>query len=135
MFRIINNLKNLSLDISPVVTDTFNVISVRWRRNPRKPIWKGTAKSKIFRVPPRPNIPEEERLEITRLYNKYRTEVKSINNYLTSKYNVENQQEDDKDLKQKQFEADLAACMKLNDEWNAKQKILRRLEQLQSYRI
>ncbi|KAL3280799.1 hypothetical protein HHI36_004031 [Cryptolaemus montrouzieri] len=125
MLRIMNSLKTMSLEISANTPASTNINSIRWRRNPRKPIWKGTAKSKIFRVPPRTVIPQEEADEIKRLYNKYKTEMKTITRFFTSKYNIENQQKDDQDLNKKEFESDLEACMKLNDEWNAKQKVER----------
>lgn len=48
---------------------------VRWKR---KPIWMPTAKSKVFRVPKRPVIPIEEKLEFQRLYNNYRTYMTSF---------------------------------------------------------
>lgn len=50
--------------------------TIRWRK--RKPMRLGTAKSKLFRVPPRIRIPEEESIEILRLSNNYRTYMKSI---------------------------------------------------------
>ena len=49
--------------------------SLRWKR---KPIWLPTAKTKLFRVPVRPKIPEDEKLEIQRLYNNYRTYYRSV---------------------------------------------------------
>lgn len=49
--------------------------TIRWKR---KPMWLGTAKSKIFRVPPRIRLPDEEAIEIKRLCNNYRTYRKSI---------------------------------------------------------
>lgn len=125
MLRIINNFKNISLDVVPTSSYLVNINSVRWRRQPRKPMWKGTAKSKIFRVAPRPQVPEEEYLEMKRLYNKYRTERKTIRTFLTLKYNEEFQQKEDADIKRKEFEDDLMNCMKINDEWNAKQKVIR----------
>lgn len=48
---------------------------VRWKR---KPIWLPTAKSKIFRVPERPVIPIEDYCELKRLFNNYRTIMKSL---------------------------------------------------------
>jgi len=48
---------------------------IRWKR---KPIWLPTAKSKLFRVPKRPETPIEEQEEIKRLYNHYRTYMSSI---------------------------------------------------------
>ncbi|XP_044751122.1 probable 28S ribosomal protein S26, mitochondrial [Coccinella septempunctata] len=125
MLRLMNSFKNLGLDAYPITSNLVNVNVVRWRRKPRKPMWKGTAKSKIFRVSPRPQIPEEETVEIKRLYNKYRTELKTITKFLTLKYNEEFQQKEDTDLKRKEFEEDLRNCMRINDEWNAKQKVLR----------
>ena len=44
----------------------------------RKPIWLPTAKSKVFRVPKRPEIPKDEAEEIKRLYNRYRTYYRSV---------------------------------------------------------
>lgn len=48
---------------------------VRWKR---KPIWLPPAKSKMFRIPKRPVIPEEDKLELQRLYNNYRTYMTSF---------------------------------------------------------
>lgn len=44
----------------------------------RKPAWLPIAKSKMFKFPPRPVIPDEEREEIKLLFNHYRTAVKSL---------------------------------------------------------
>jgi hypothetical protein len=59
---ISQNVYNIS--INPLV-----VTSVRWRRKPR---WLPVAKSKMFRVPERKIIPEDEKLEFKRLFNNYR---------------------------------------------------------------
>nr|XP_045616438.1 probable 28S ribosomal protein S26, mitochondrial [Procambarus clarkii] len=48
--------------------------TVRWR----KPRWLPPAKSKMFKVPPRVTVPEEEEIEMKRLYNIYRTQVKAV---------------------------------------------------------
>jgi len=48
----------------------INVLSVRHLRV-RKPIYLGTAKSKLFRVPPRRKDPPEERAESLRLMRNY----------------------------------------------------------------
>lgn len=45
------------------------VQSVRWRRKPR---WLPMAKSKLFKIPPRPVMPEEEKHEWLRLNNNYK---------------------------------------------------------------
>jgi len=43
--------------------------SVRWRRKPR---WLPTAPSKVFRVPERHVLPNDEKIEWQRLNNNYR---------------------------------------------------------------
>lgn len=48
---------------------------VRWRRKPR---WLPVAKSKLFRIPERPRIPEDEANELRRLNNNYNTLVRSV---------------------------------------------------------
>ncbi|XP_059485217.1 small ribosomal subunit protein mS26 [Neocloeon triangulifer] len=90
-----------------------NVI-VRWR----KPRSLGTAPSKMFRIPKKPEIPEDELAEIRRLYAQYRTYMKSIRVWLAE------------DLKQQETaaaaavagssgeEAEFARCLQINDEWN-----------------
>ncbi|XP_076054395.1 mitochondrial ribosomal protein S26 [Oratosquilla oratoria] len=56
----------------------FGAQIVRWR----KPRWLPTAPSKMFRVPKRCVIPKEEVVEIQRIYNNYRTNMRSIRSYL-----------------------------------------------------
>jgi len=48
---------------------------IRWKR---KPIWLGTAKSKLFRIPKKPETPIEEQEEIKRIYDRYKTCIKSL---------------------------------------------------------
>lgn len=84
-----------------------------------------TAKSKLFRVPKRPVIPIEEELEMRRLFNNYRTHVKSLRAYLEEKYCVSNLKTSDPEEIKRLFEEDFARCMKINDEWNEKQRIIR----------
>lgn len=59
---------------NPVINSTFSQL-VRWRRKPR---WLPTAKSKLYKVPQRPVVPEEERLELQRLHYNYKTQIKAI---------------------------------------------------------
>lgn len=91
----------------------------------RKPIALGTAKSKIFRVAPRIVLPVEEEEEIRRLYNNYRTQMKSLTAYLTEKYCVSNLKSLDPEEIKRQFEEDYTQCKKINDEWNEQQRIVR----------
>lgn len=48
----------------------------------RKTRWMPTAPSKVYKVPTRPDVPEEEKEEIKLLYNTYRTAMKSLDAYL-----------------------------------------------------
>lgn len=45
---------------------------------PRKPFWLPMGKTKMFKIPKKPQIPEEEEVEILRLYNVYKTNMKSL---------------------------------------------------------
>lgn len=96
--------------------------TIRWRK--RKPMRLGTAKSKLFRVPPRIRLPEEESIEILRLSNNYRTYMKSIKQHLV-KLVAANQVQFDEALMNKIEDEDFEKCMKLNDEWNEKVKVTR----------
>lgn len=122
MSGISTTLRVLKLTNEAFAPNYANLTAVRWAR---KPIWMGTAKSKIFRVPKRPVIPIEEKLEIQRLYNNYRTTIKSIKKYLASKYSLDAIQTADPEQEKRIFEEDFARCMAINNEWNAKQTILR----------
>nr|XP_031843055.1 probable 28S ribosomal protein S26, mitochondrial [Nomia melanderi] len=62
-----------------LISQLPSIQCVRWKR---KPIWLGTAKTKIFRVPVKPVIPIEEAEELKRLYNNYRTSMKSLRSFL-----------------------------------------------------
>ncbi|XP_032456539.1 probable 28S ribosomal protein S26, mitochondrial [Nasonia vitripennis] len=90
--------------------------SLRWKR---KPIWLPTAKTKIFRVPPRPVIPKEEELEILRLYNNYRTYYRSVRKYMVQ-ITKQNEIQLDHSVIEKAEEDDYIKCMELNEEWNKK---------------
>nr|CAG4648946.1 EOG090X0FQ9 [Polyphemus pediculus] len=47
----------------------------------RKPMGLPMAKSKQFKIPVKPNLPEDEKREIKRLYDRYKTEMKSLQRY------------------------------------------------------
>lgn len=87
---------------------------VRWKR---KPIWLPTAKTKIFRVPTRPVIPEEDTLELKRLYNNYRTLMKSLKSFFIEKEKVRAVSMDE-DVVKANAEKDFEICSYMNDKWN-----------------
>nr|SVE77308.1 EOG090X0FQ9 [Daphnia lumholtzi]SVE77926.1 EOG090X0FQ9 [Daphnia lumholtzi]SVE78556.1 EOG090X0FQ9 [Daphnia lumholtzi]SVE79184.1 EOG090X0FQ9 [Daphnia lumholtzi] len=47
----------------------------------RKPLGSPMAKSKIFRITPKPVFPEDEKAEIKRLFDNYKSSMKSIRQY------------------------------------------------------
>lgn len=120
MWHLTKNLKNLT--IHPFAINYNNLQSTRWKR---KPLWMPTAKSKVFRVAPRLVIPVEEEVEIRRLYNNYRTQVKSIRNYLRNRYYLGFMTKSDTEHQEKAVEEDFVRCNSINDQWNAACKIVR----------
>nr|CAI5853605.1 unnamed protein product [Callosobruchus analis] len=120
MFSLTHGLRSLAIS-GELVPNHFKYQAVRWR----KPRWVPKAKSKIFKVPQRPVVPEEEKLEIMRLYNNYRTKVKSLRRYLFSQHCTLLLKSEDPEEQKRLFEEDLQRCMKINNEWNEKQRELR----------
>ncbi|XP_043270925.1 probable 28S ribosomal protein S26, mitochondrial [Venturia canescens] len=113
------SLANGALVTRSLITTEFlglNVVhsqTVRWR----KPMWLGTAKSKIFRVPVKPVIPKEEMDEIKRLFNNYRTQRESIRRYFIE-VEAQNMIQFDEEVVRKEEEEDFMRCKQINDEWN-----------------
>ncbi|XP_014205448.1 probable 28S ribosomal protein S26, mitochondrial [Copidosoma floridanum] len=111
------------LGSSPLVTNATHTCSfinsvftqsLRWKR---KPIWLPTAKTKVFRVPKRPKIPEDEFKEIQRLYNNYRTYLRSTLKYF-KEINKQNEIQLDPAVIEKAEQEDFEKCNQINDEWN-----------------
>lgn len=91
----------------------------------RKPIWMPRAKSKMFKVPPRPVIPIEETLELQRLHNNYRTHIRSIRNYLELHWKEKTEETIDHEAEKREFEEDFQKSLLLNKEWSEQLKPLR----------
>jgi len=106
--------------------------SLRWKR---KPIWLPTAKTKVFRVPKRPQIPDDEAEEIQRLFNNYRTYMRSTLEYFKT-INVQNQIQLDPAIVEKAEEDDFNKCSEINAEWNKKiaEEREKTLESLKEYK-
>ncbi|XP_042890699.1 probable 28S ribosomal protein S26, mitochondrial [Penaeus japonicus] len=68
--------------VGEVAVSLGGVQSVRWR----KPRWVPTAKSRLFTIPKRPVVPEEEAREIQRLYNNYRNNLRAVRRHLREEY-------------------------------------------------
>lgn len=84
----------------------------------RKPPWLPRAKTKMFKIPPRPVIPFEEAEELKRLHNNYRTNVRSIRIYLESEWKEKTEETIDHEAEQRQFEEDFQKSLLINKEWN-----------------
>ncbi|KAF5287573.1 hypothetical protein FQA39_LY15902 [Lamprigera yunnana] len=121
MLRFLNN-NILTLSTEAFYPKYANFQIVRWARKPR---FLPTAKTKLFRVSQRPVIPEEDREELKRLYNIYRTEIKSLKNFFVEKYSAENLEKFDIEQHNKGIREDFIACNKINDEWNQQIKLQR----------
>lgn len=116
----IRNPQNVIQGIKVLPNLYTNLQTVRWRRKPR---WLPVARSKMFRVAPRTETPEDEKVELRRLYNNYNTLIKSIRGYFYNQYNVK--EEIDTEKHEKQFMEDFETCCKINDEWNAEVRVMR----------
>lgn len=97
-----------------LIFNTTQIQSVRWKR---KPIWLPTAKSKVFRVPQKKHLPEDELSELKRLFNNYRTLSNSVFKYFHIKYK-ESIQHLDPQIVKANFEKDFEVCNYINDRWN-----------------
>ena len=65
------------------LNSTVVYVSCRGKRIwSRKPLDAPVAKSKLFRVPQKPTLPEDEKAEIRRLFNNYKTNMKSLRYYI-----------------------------------------------------
>nr|XP_016937603.1 probable 28S ribosomal protein S26, mitochondrial [Drosophila suzukii] len=98
--------------------NSFALEFVRWRRKPR---WLPVAKSKMFRVPERKKQTEEERTELMRLHNQYKTQLRSVRQFLREE-NVRIDETSTVDhivLTPEQEEAEFQKCIEANAAWNA----------------
>ncbi|KAL7732947.1 hypothetical protein ACLKA6_002761 [Drosophila palustris] len=112
-------LNHTSVTASKTGSNDFALEFVRWRRKPR---WLPVAKSKVFRVPERKKQTDEERTELMRLHNQYKTQLRSVRQYLREEviHNQETSTADHIVLTPEQEEAEFQHCMDVNAAWNAK---------------
>ncbi|KAG8221996.1 hypothetical protein J437_LFUL003376 [Ladona fulva] len=108
---LINLQSTFGRDCNPFL-GTF-LQSVRWAR---KPIWAPVAKSKLFRIPERKKLPEDEALELRRLYNEYRTHCKAVRQLICKEYAAS--VEESPSVINSRIDDDLSQAIKLNEEWN-----------------
>lgn len=70
----------------------------------------------------RPKVVEDEHVELMRLHNNYRNNVKSLRHYMIKKYCEKFQTVTNPEEKLEAFKVDLAECHAINDQWNAQVK-------------
>lgn len=87
-----------------------------------KPRWVPVAKSKMYRIPKRPEVPEEERIELLRLNNNYKTQMRAIRRFYHEEMIKEKSslQSASSEMSQKVEADEWQRCVALNEEWNAK---------------
>uniref|UniRef100_A0A023F743 Small ribosomal subunit protein mS26 n=1 Tax=Triatoma infestans TaxID=30076 RepID=A0A023F743_TRIIF len=107
-----------SLNITPLNPVYYQ--TVRWRRKPR---WLPVAKSKMFRVPVKKKIPLEEQEELKRLFNNYRTEMKSIRAFFAEQ--IQDATSESALDAAEEYDEEYKKCIELNEKWNAEVKLLR----------
>ncbi|XP_028137227.1 probable 28S ribosomal protein S26, mitochondrial [Diabrotica virgifera virgifera] len=118
-------LTNICSSTLSELTNYTKYETVRYLRK-RKPIHLGTAKSKLFRIPKRPVLPPDEKLELMRLFNNYRTTMKSLRYYFMVNHSAEFAEvSEDPEESRKVFLEDFQKCSEINAKWNEKQKELR----------
>lgn len=133
MFRCslgdVTKLKSLACYVYPVTTTQFTQ-SIRWKRKPR---WIPVAKSKLFRIPVRPVIPAEEKLELFQLHAHYKTQMRAVKKFIREELAAETTSLENVDSEKSLLEEsiDFKRCEEENNKWNAEVAVLRaqRLEQ------
>ncbi|XP_028159504.1 small ribosomal subunit protein mS26 [Ostrinia nubilalis] len=87
----------------------------------RKPRWVPVAKSKIYRIPKRPEVSEEERLELLRINNNYKTQMRAIRRFYHEDMIKEKSTKDSASSEMSlRLEAqEWERCVELNEKWNA----------------
>lgn len=86
----------------------------------RKPRWLPVAKSKVFRIPQRPEVSEEERLELLRLNNNYKTQMRAIRRFYHDEMIHDKSTRDSASSEMSlRLEAEeWKKCVELNEQWN-----------------
>ena len=111
-----------------LISNGPSVQCVRWKR---KPIWLPTAKSKLYRIPKVPVIPEEEAAELKRIHNYYRTHMTSLISHFMQTESA-NRIKFDPVTVRALAAKDFVKCNEINEQWNeevAKQRVQRLAEQ------
>jgi len=95
-------------------TPSVNVQLVRWT----KPRWVPRAKSKMFLIRRRPDLPSDENEEIRRLFRNYKTSMNSIRRYIEAQYAANVTSDEVLERHAREEEEDWQQRMELNRQWN-----------------
>ncbi|CAO1411510.1 unnamed protein product [Diamesa serratosioi] len=118
MFRSIFNAgDSLAKSVYNVSNSSVCVQCVRWRRKPR---WIPVAKSRVFKVPEKTKVPEDERVELLRLHNNYKTQMRSLRAFFREEVEQKKAVTSDDHIvvSAEQEEAEFQRMKSINDEWN-----------------
>ncbi|CAO1397702.1 unnamed protein product [Diamesa hyperborea] len=118
MFRSIFNAgDSLAKSVYNVSNSSVCVQCVRWRRKPR---WMPVAKSRVFKVPERTKVPEDERVELLRLHNNYKTQMRSLRAFFREEVEQKKAVTSDDHIvvSAEQEEAEFQRMKSINDQWN-----------------
>ncbi|CAG5056863.1 unnamed protein product [Parnassius apollo] len=87
----------------------------------RKPRWLPVAKSKIYRIPKRPVVSEEERIELLRINNNYKTQMRAIRRFYHEEMIKERStlESASSEMSLRLEAEEWERCVQLNDKWNA----------------
>ncbi|KAI5645872.1 mitochondrial ribosome subunit s26 domain-containing protein [Phthorimaea operculella] len=104
---------------SSILKRTWPVL-VQSAKAHRKPRWIPVAKSKIYRIPKRPEVSEEERLELLRINNNYKTQMRAIRRFyhedmIKEKSTLESASSE---MSQKVEAEEWERLVAVNDRWN-----------------
>lgn len=88
----------------------------------RKPRWLPVAKSKIYRIPKRPEVSTEERMELNRINKNYKTQIRAVRRFYYEDMIKEKSTLDSasSEMSQRVEAEEWARCVELNDQWNVK---------------
>lgn len=108
-----------------VLTKRFIPTLIQTAEAHRKPRWLPVAKSKVFRIPKRPEVSETERLELLRLNNNYKTQMRAIRKFYHNEmiHDQTTQESASSEMSLRLEAEEWEKCVDLNEQWNKQVKL------------
>lgn len=121
-------------DLSKLLKSTVPLYA-QYAQAHRKPRWVPVAKSKIFRIPKRPVISNEEKIELRRINNNYNTQMRAIRQfYYDEMIKEKSSRESSSSDENLRLEAEeWERCLALNEQWNVQINIEREARRQQEF--